>query len=60
MPSTLKPSISLSANKIIKALTTNKNSPKVSIVTGNVSMTNMGLTNTFRQERKQQWHLVIV
>ena len=45
---TEKPSINLSANSIIKALTINKNKPKVSMVIGNVKITKIGFTNTFK------------
>ena len=41
--STLNPPTILVHNKIISALITNKNNPKVIIVTGSVSMTNIGL-----------------
>lgn len=41
---TLNPSTNLEHNKIIPALMTNKNSPNVSIVTGKVNKTNIGLT----------------
>ena len=44
---TAKPSIKLSANKIISPLTTNKNKPKVKMVIGNVNITKMGLTSRF-------------
>lgn len=45
---TPKPSISLSANNIIKALITNKNNPKVKIVIGSVKSIKIGLTKTFK------------
>lgn len=48
IPSTAKPSISLSANNIIRALIINRNSPNVMIVIGNVKITKMGFTNTFK------------
>ena len=41
----LNPSTSLEHNKIITALITNKNNPKVKIVAGNVNITKIGLTN---------------
>lgn len=44
---TEKPSINLSANKIINALIINRNKPKVTTVIGSVKITNMGFTNTF-------------
>ncbi len=44
--STLNPETKLSHNKIITALMTNKNSPNVKRVTGNVNKTNTGFTNT--------------
>jgi len=44
---TENPDTKLSAKRIINALITNKNSPKVTIVIGNVKMTSNGLTNTF-------------
>ena len=43
-PATAKPSINLSANKIIIALITNRNKPKVIIVMGNVNIMINGLT----------------
>lgn len=43
--STLNPPTILVHNKIINALITNKNKPKVRMVTGNVNMTNIGLIN---------------
>ena len=43
-PETAKPSINLSANKIIMALMTNKNNPKVIIVIGKVNIISNGLT----------------
>ena len=49
-PSTPNPSTSLSANRIMMALITNKNKPSDSIVTGSVSMINIGFTKTFRIE----------
>ena len=42
-PSTQKPSITRSAKRIIKALITNKNNPKVIKVMGSVRMINSGL-----------------
>lgn len=42
---TLNPSTSLEHNKIINALMTNKNNPNVTIVTGKVNITNIGLIN---------------
>lgn len=48
MLDTAKPSINLSANNIIKPLTTNRNNPKVKIVIGNVKITKKGLTNKFK------------
>ena len=51
IPSTLKPSISLSANRMISAFTTNKNNPSVRMVTGNVKMIKIGFTNTLRTDK---------
>lgn len=51
IPSTAKPSISLSANKIMIALITKRNNPNVRIVTGNVKMTKIGFTKTLSTER---------
>ena len=48
---TPKPSINLSAKRIIKAFTTNKNNPKVRIVIGKVKIINIGFTNTFNIAR---------
>ena len=45
---TLNPSTNLSANKIITALMTSKNRPRVIMVIGNVRMTKIGLTNKFK------------
>ena len=45
---TANPFINLSANKIINAFITNKNSPKVIIVIGKVNIIKNGLTNTFK------------
>ena len=47
---TANPSINLSANRIIMALITNKNNPKVIIVIGKVNIINNGLTNTFKTD----------
>ena len=44
---TEKPSINLSANNIIKALTIKRNSPKVTMVMGNVKITKTGFTKRF-------------
>ena len=49
-PDTAKPSISLSANKIIQALITNKNKPNVIKVAGSVKKTKSGRTNMFSKE----------
>lgn len=45
--STLKPPTIFAHNKIKIALITNKNNPKVKMVTGSVKRTSIGLTNTF-------------
>ena len=45
---TPKPSINLSANNMINALTTNKNKPKVNIVIGKVKIIKIGFTKTFK------------
>lgn len=47
---TEKPSISLSANKIIKALITNKNNPNVTMVIGKVKITKIGFTSKFNTD----------
>ena len=47
---TANPSINLSANRIIMALITNKNNPKVIIVIGKVNIINSGFTNTFNTD----------
>lgn len=44
---TLKPATKASAKRIIIALIINKKSPKVTIVTGSVRITNTGLTKKF-------------
>ena len=49
--STINPSISLSANKIIKAFMTSKNKPSVIIVIGKVKIMSIGFTNKFKIER---------
>lgn len=46
-PETAKPLTNLSANKIIIALITNKNKPKVIMVAGSVKNIKSGLTNIF-------------
>lgn len=50
-PETLKPSIRLSANKIINALITNKNKPNVRMVTGNVKMMSSGFMVTLNKAK---------
>lgn len=50
-PSTPNPLTKASASKIITALITSKNSPKVTIVTGNVNITKIGFTIKFRIAR---------
>ena len=47
-PSTLNPSINLSANKIIKAFITNKNNPNVKKVIGKDKMVSIGLITVFK------------
>ena len=47
---TPKPSISLSAKSMIKALITSKNRPRVNMVTGKVKMTKTGFTKTLRMD----------
>ena len=49
--STLNPPTIFVHNKIISALITNKNNPKVIIVTGNVSITNIGLIKILSNPR---------
>lgn len=49
--STLKPSTIFEHSKIMTALMTNKNKPKVRIVTGRVSITKMGLIKIFSNPR---------
>ena len=48
---TENPSINLSANKIIRALITNRNKPNVKMVIGSVRITNIGLTNKFKIDK---------
>ena len=50
-PSTLNPLINASTSKIIIALITRRNKPKVTIVTGNVKSIRIGLTIRLRIER---------
>lgn len=45
---TIKPPTKFAASSIIIALITNRNSPKVTIVAGNVKKINNGLTNIFK------------
>lgn len=47
---TEKPGINLSANKMMRALMTNKNKPKVTMVMGNVKITKIGFTNRFKTD----------
>ena len=49
--STLKPPTILVHNKIIMALITNKNKPKVINVTGNVRITNIGFIKRFNNPK---------
>ncbi|GAA4971668.1 hypothetical protein GCM10023315_22210 [Algibacter aquimarinus] len=48
---TEKPSINLSAKRIINAFITNRNKPNVTIVMGNVKMTKIGLTKRFNKDK---------
>lgn len=48
---TAKPSISLSANRMIKALMINRNNPSVTMVIGKVRMINIGFTKRFNRPR---------
>jgi len=48
---TLNPSTSLSAKRIMHALITKRNNPKVTMVIGNVRMTKIGFTNKFRMDK---------
>lgn len=48
-PFTRKPSTKYPANIMIIALMTNKKSPKVTMVTGKVKMTKIGLTKKFNK-----------
>lgn len=48
---TEKPSMSLSTKTIIIALMIKRNRPKVTMVTGRVKITNIGLTNIFSRLR---------
>ena len=47
---TEKPSIRLSAKSIIRALITNKNKPKVTMVIGKVKITKTGFTKRFKTD----------
>src|SRR5687768_10728062 len=47
-PSIFMPSINLSAMRMMRALMTNRNSPMVMMVNGNVSMTIIGFINVLR------------
>ena len=46
---TWNPSMSLDVKRIIIALITRRKSPRVTMVMGNVRMTNMGFTKKFRR-----------
>jgi hypothetical protein len=48
---TAKPPTILVQNKIMMALITSKNKPKVTIVTGNVRITNIGFIKRFNNPR---------
>ena len=50
-PFTLKPSISLSVNKIMNVLMTTRNKPNVKITAGKEKKINKGFTNAFKQPR---------
>jgi len=50
-PVTVKPSIRLSANRIINALITSKNKPKVTMVTGNVKIMSSGFMVTLNNAK---------
>lgn len=54
---TIKPPTKLAANRIIIALITNRNSPKVTIVAGNVKKINNGLTNIFKTAIAKATHI---
>ena len=53
-PSSSKPSTKLSAIKIIKALTTNRKSPKENKVKGMVRAMRIGLTNTLSSDSTKE------
>src|SRR5690606_23665805 len=48
---TWKPGTRFSAKRMIRALMTKRNSPRVKIVTGRVNKTNKGLTRKFKRAR---------
>ena len=50
-PSTINPLTKASQIIIIRALITNKNNPKVTMVTGSVNMIRIGFTNRFNKTR---------
>lgn len=57
---TEKPSIKLSAKRIIIAFITNKNRPKVIIVIGKVKITKMGFTNRFNMDKTMATIIAVV
>ena len=57
---TLKPLMNLSANKIIHALMTSKNSPKVTMVMGKVRMIKMGFTMAFKKAKTAATIIAVV
>ena len=59
-PSTLKPSINLSANKIISALITKRKSPNVITVIGKVSKTKIGFITAFRHAKTRAKMMAVV
>ena len=59
-PSTAKPETNLAQSKIIKALMTSKNNPKVIKVTGSVSKTKSGFTNKFNNPSTMATQMAVI
>lgn len=57
---TLNPETKLSANRIILALMTNKKSPKVTMVIGNVNIMKTGLTMAFKRPKTAATIIAVV
>ena len=58
--STAKPATNLAQSKIIKALITKRNNPKVKNVTGSVSKTKSGFTNKFNNPKTIATQMAVI